>query len=306
MELPPLLTLRSAAARSLTVDQLRGPRFRRLHQGVYAPADREPTLAERAAAALLVLPRDGVITGVTALHLHGVEIGTAEPIRVATATAGQSRRQGVRLTRVVRLPDAHGRIARPLPAWLRACTEFDLVQAVAAADWLIRLRRTTPAELCDAADSATTRSCRLARRAAELTRDEVDSPRETELRLLMVLAGLPEPRCNPRIGSEHEPIGRMDLVLDPYRIITEYDGEQHRTDPWQWSRDIARHEAAVNAGYHVIRVTAGRMLQPREIVETVYARLTERGYAGPPPRFSAEWIALFENGGFSPGRWWRT
>ena len=295
MELPPLLTVRSAARLALTEDQLRGPRFRRLHRGVYAPAGRDPTLAERAAAALLVLPRDGVITGITALHLHGVEIGTAYPIRVATATSGQTRRSGIRLARTAELPDAHGRIARPVAAWLTACAEYDLVQAVAAADWLIRLHRATPTQFVDAAAQAGGRGCRLARRAAALARPEVDSPKETEVRLLLVLAGLPEPRCNPRIGTEREPIGRMDLVLDPYRLIAEYDGEQHRTDPWQWSRDIARHEAAVNAGYTIIRITAGRMLHPREIANTVYLRLAERGYAGPPPAFTPEWRALFES-----------
>ena len=166
---------------------------------------------------------------------------------------------------------------------------------MAAADWLIRLHRTTPAQLIDAAAEAAGRGCRLARRAAALARAEVDSPKETEVRLVLVLAGLPEPRCNPRIGTDREPIGRMDLVLDPYRLIVEYDGEQHRTDPWQWSRDIARHEAAVNAGYTIIRITAGRLLHPREIAHTVYARLAERGYPGPPPTFSPEWHALFES-----------
>lgn len=262
MNLPPLLTLRSAARLSLTEDQLRGRRFRRLHQGVYAPADRELTPTVRAAAALLVLPRDAVITGVTALHLHGTEIGTMTPIRAATATTGQTRRPGIRLSRLEQLPEAHDRTARPLPAWLAACVEFDLVQAVAAADWLIRTRKTTLTQLRDAAAKAASgHGSRLARRAAELAREQVDSPKESKLRLLLVLAGLPEPRC---------------------------------TDPRQWSIDIARHEAAVNAGYLIIRVTAARLRRPREVAETVHARLRERGYTGPPPQYPSEWQVRFE------------
>lgn len=294
MDLPPLLTPRSAARLSLTEDQLRGRQFRRLYRGVYAPADQELTLIVRAAGALLVLPRDAVVTGVTALHLHGIEIGPADPIRAATATTGQTRRSGIRLSRVAQLPDAHDRTARPLSAWIAACVEFDLVQAVAAADWLIRTRKATRTQLRDAAAQASGHGSRLARRAAELARAQVDSPKESKVRLLLILAGLPEPRCNPRIGNDTEPIGRMDLVLDPYLIIVEYDGEQHRTDPRQWSIDIARHEAAVNAGYLIIRVTAARLHRPREVAETVYARLTERGYSGPPPHYSPEWQAHFE------------
>lgn len=113
------------------------------------------------------------------------------------------------------------------------------------------------------------------------------------LRLLLTQSGLPEPACNPTIGTEVAPIGRMDLVLEEYKLILEYDGDQHRTDPMQWSRDIARHEAAVAAGYRIIRVTNGRMSNPREIAETAHAVLIERGYQGPRPTFTPEWRSLF-------------
>ncbi|MFC7625066.1 hypothetical protein [Microlunatus sp. GCM10028923] len=231
----------------MTPRQLRRQsRFRRLARGVYANGSGEPTLIERAAA-VLVLPADAVITGVTALWLHGFEAGSAEPIRVATKTTGQTVRRGIRLSRVSRLPDSRRRVATPPAAWLAACTDLDLVDAVAAADWLVRLGRATPAELAASAARASGRGCRLARRAASLARSGVDSPTESELRLLLVLAGLPEPRCNPRIGTAEAPIGRMDLVFEEYKTIVEYDGDQHRTDPLQWSRDIARHEAAVGS-----------------------------------------------------------
>ncbi|NYE71830.1 DUF559 domain-containing protein [Microlunatus parietis] len=235
-----------------------------------------------------------MITGVTALWLHGVEVGSPMPIRAATATKTQSVRPEIRLSRVGRLPECRRRVATPSAAWLAACTEFDLVEAVAAADWLTRLGRTTPDGLQALAAQAAGRGCRLARRAAGLCRAGAESPKETELRLLLVLAGLPEPRCNPRIGTAAAPIGRMDLVLEDYKTIIEYDGDQHRTDPWQWSRDIARHEAAVAAGYRIIRVTNGRLTNPREIAETTYTVLTERGYSGRRPTYTPLWRSLFE------------
>ena len=82
-------------------------------------------------------------------------------------------------------------------------------------------------------------------------------------------------------------------------IVIEYDGDHHWTDPLQWSRDIARHEAAVRAGNVVIRVTNGRMTHPREIAETVYTYLTDRGFQGPTPTYTAEWRTLFEPTGHS-------
>ena len=261
---------------------------------MFAAGTAEPTLTERAAAALLVLPKDAVITGVTALWLYGVEVGAVEPIRAATATTGQTIRAGIRLSRVSTVLQTRDRMVSPAAAWITACAELDLVRAVSAADWLVRLRRVGLEDLRVAAESATGRGCRLARRAAGLARTGVDSPKETSLRLVLVLAGLPEPACNPRIGTDEAPIGRMDLVLRGFMIIIEYDGDHHRTDPWQWARDIARHEAAINAGYTIIRVTNGRMMHPREIVATVHARLVERGYQGPAPRFTTEWRRLFE------------
>ncbi|WP_152362133.1 endonuclease domain-containing protein [Microlunatus speluncae] len=294
MELPRLLTVRSARRYGLTIRQLRGPRFRRLTRGVYAAGPAEPSLTERAAAALLVLPADAVITGVTALWLYGVELGSPEPIRAATATTGQSRRRGIRLSRVGRVPQTRSRMVSPVQAWVGSCSELDLVQAVAAADWLMRLGRCELAELGAAAQATGGRGRRLAQRAAALARTGVDSPKESTLRLMLVLAGLPEPACNPMIGNRTEPIGHFDLVLGEFMIIIEYDGDHHRTDRWQWARDIARHEAAVNAGYAIIRITNGRMMHPREIVQTVDARLRERGYQGPSPRFTPEWHRLFD------------
>ncbi|WP_152362123.1 DUF559 domain-containing protein [Microlunatus speluncae] len=293
-ELPRLLTVRSARRLGVTARQLEGRRFRRLIRGVYAFGPEDPTLTERAAAALLVLPKGAVITGVTALWLHGAEIGSALPIRVAAAGTRQTKLAGVRLSRRSRPPEARGRVAVPSAAWLAACDDLDLVEAVAAADRLIRLGKITERELRGVADEATGRGCRPARRAAALARAGVDSPRETRLRLLLVLAGLPEPACNVMIGSRTEPIGHFDLVLGEFMIVIEYDGDHHRTDPLQWSRDIARHEAAVKAGYTVIRVTNGRMVQPREIAGTVHALLIERGYQGPAPTFTPDWSALFE------------
>ncbi|MFC7623499.1 hypothetical protein [Microlunatus sp. GCM10028923] len=295
MELPRLLTVRSARRHGLSERQLSGPRFRRLLRGVYLNAPDEPTLTEQAAAALLVMPADAVIIGVTALWLHGVEVGSAQPVRVATATTSHTTHAGIRLSRLGRLPAARRRLALPVDAWLAACAELDLVEATVAADWLIRLGAVTVDALRSRAAGATGPGGRLARRAAGLARSGAESPQETRLRLLLVLAGLPEPTCNSMIGTKTAPIGRFDLVLDEYLTLIEYDGDHHRTDPMQWSRDIARHEAAIKAGYAVIRVTNGRLQQPSELAATVDEQLRARGYRGRAPSFNATWRNLFEH-----------
>ena len=71
-----------------------------------------------------------------------------------------------------------------------------LVDLVVVADGMIKEGHTSPDRLIEAAEQWRGKGCRVARRAALLAREGVDSPQETRLRLLLVLAGLPEPRVN--------------------------------------------------------------------------------------------------------------
>ena len=132
-----------------------------------------------------------------------------------------------------------------------------------------------------------------ARRATALVRGRVDSPQETELRLCLVLAALPEPEVNVILGTPAEPLARVDLLLRPYRLVLEYEGDHHRRDPWQWNRDIARQEALEAELWTVLRVTAEAMARPRVLVGRVLRSLRACGYAGPDPVLSGEWAQLF-------------
>jgi very-short-patch-repair endonuclease len=96
------------------------------------------------------------------------------------------------------------------------------------------------------------------------------------------------------MGTHARPIGRVDLVFRELGILIEYEGNQHRTDRWQWNIDIGRYEDFTVDGYVVIRVTGAAMRRPREVVCRVDAALRSHGYRGPAPRFSPEWCLLFE------------
>lgn len=193
-----------------------------------------------------------------------------------------------------RRPPTRGAIALPAHCFVTACAEIDLLTAVTAGDSLLHLRRMTKGDLEAYAQGWTGRGVIRARRAVGLIRERVESPRETRLRLMLVLAGLPTPDCNVTLGDADGPIGRVDLLFWLFRLILEYDGLQHLTDRNQWNRDIERLEGLADAGYTVIRVTADRMRHPREIVFRVVAKLAEAGYQGPAPTFSPEWRELFE------------
>jgi hypothetical protein len=203
-------------------------------------------LAARCARARFHLPVDVLATGLTALQAYGIDLGDDSVLRMVTATPAQTRRPGVRLTRVARLPPHAAGLVAPLPAWGAAALDLDLVDLVAAGDALLRRELCTLAELTAFAEGATGRGCRALRRAASLVRER------------------------------------------------EHDGDQHR-DREHWNTDLDRDDASAEADFATIRVTRDRMRRPRQLVHKIHARLVERGYDGPPPTFTPEWVALFEH-----------
>jgi hypothetical protein len=296
--IPPRLSggpFSAAEARSLGVswDVLQGRRFCSPIRGVYAPVGTDATLIGRVLMALTVLPTSTLATGVTGLQLMGIEVGSVEPLRFVTTSPRQVRRRGIRVTRVSVLPRAWGLSAVPEHCWMVAALELNLLELVTAGDWLIRRKLTSRAALADYLAASSSRGSAAARPGLELVRARVDSPRETWLRLCLVLAGLPEPDCNPMIKGVRG-AGRVDLLYEDFRIIIEYEGEQHLTDRKQWHKDIDRQEDFGGVGYLTIRVTKEHACHPRVVVRRVHEALRSRGYCGPEPVFDRRWTELFE------------
>lgn len=287
-------TTAQAYAAGVSRDALRGPTVRRLHTGVYVDNDQVLDVRTEVAAARLALPARTLVTGVTALWCLGVEIGMPRPLHFVTSHPHQVRRPGLQVLRTRRLPRSRGGVVCAEHAFATAARRLDLVDLVAAGDWLVRRRLTTPERLGAYTQAYRGAGAAFARRAAAMVHRRVDSPRETQLRLCLVLAGLPEPECNVTLGTDDRPIGKVDLLLEAYKVILEYEGDHHRTDRWQWNVDIGRVEEFTAEGYRVIRVTAAHLRQPRVLVSRVHAALVAGGYNGPAPVFSTEWSGLFE------------
>lgn len=94
-------------------------------------------------------------------------------------------------------------------------------------------------------------------RALDLVRPTVDSPAETDLRLWLLSAGLPEPTVHPRIRSELQRGDvEPDLGYPDAMLALEYEGDHHRDSRDQWARDIERDEAMRYAGWTVLKVTS--------------------------------------------------
>jgi hypothetical protein len=279
---------------------LKGPRVRRILPGVYIAADQKPTDDVVVGGALKLLPADALVNGVTALRLWGVRVGSLDKLDFVTTHLHQVRQPAMRVVRASVLPQASRRsgferVVVPEHAFVSSAPRLDLVDLVTAGDWLTRLRLATPESLVSYARTYRGSGAALARRAAGLVRRRADSLRESQLRMCLVLSGLPEPECNLTLGSNDFPIGRVDLVYEEFKVIIEYEGDHNRTDSWQWNLDIGRYEEFTAAGWCVVRVTAPAMRNPRAVVARVHLALRRAGYRGKEPRFRAEWIRLFES-----------
>jgi very-short-patch-repair endonuclease len=81
-----------------------------------------------------------------------------------------------------------------------------------------------------------------------------ESPKETELRLLLVRDGLPRPTTQIKVGRR-----RVDMGWPECQVGVEYDGEQHWTDPRRHAEDIERLEFLAGQGWLIIRVSARQL-----------------------------------------------
>lgn len=289
-------TAAEAAAARIGRGTLSGPRVRRLFTGVYVAAETVPDHDLWVRAARHVLPPDTVAAGRTALRLLGIEVGPEFPLHFMTTHPRQVRQPRLTVSRTTRLPEHDGRTLGAEAAFLTAAAYLPLLDLVIAGDWSVRLKQTTPDRLRARAARYRGRGALLARRAAGLVRFRVDSPQETGLRLCLVLAGLPEPETNITLGNDGGPIGSPDLVLRALKVLLEYEGDQHRVNRTQWNIDISRAEEFQAERYAVVRVTALHLRHPRQLLRRIHSTLVERGYDGPEPQFTQEWVQLFEPG----------
>lgn len=176
-----------------------------------------------------------------------------------------------------------------------ASVGVELVDLVIVADGLIKQERTTTAQLMAAAGLWQGRGRPLAVRAAGLARAGVDSVQETRVRLLVVLAGLPEPKVNVIMRAEDgEWRRRYDMAYLEWKTLLEYDGRQHAEEPKQWRSDIYRREELDRMGWRLIVVTSdGVFREPDRTLERIRIALLDAGATKLPKRFRPEWERHF-------------
>lgn len=177
-----------------------------------------------------------------------------------------------------------------------SATLLSVRSLVRAGDALVRLGLTSVERLLVYVHDSHLDGVVRARKAAALVRDRVDSFRETDLRLLLMMAGLPEPDVNIDVlAADGQWLARGDLVLQRYRIVVEHDGWHHERDAAQRQKDHFRRERLEAAGWTLIVVTQADFQHPASVVVRVHEALRRRGYTGPPPELRRDWHLIARN-----------
>jgi very-short-patch-repair endonuclease len=104
-----------------------------------------------------------------------------------------------------------------------------------------------------------------AQRAIHLASPEAESPLETLLRLLILLAGLPAPDTQVEVRTPRKTY-YADLGYREQRLLLEADSRKHHSEWKKVSDDMVRHNAMVGAGWRVLRFTWSQIMYQPELV----------------------------------------
>jgi AbiEi antitoxin C-terminal domain len=291
-----------ARAAGISVKTLSSKRFQKIAWDIYLDCTVKITPQIRSRAAMKLAPPGSHISHHTAAELWNGRV-TGGPITHVTMPTADRRlvRKGIKSHYYDRHTPLttmrHGLpVSTPEQVLLDLATVgMPLVDLVVVLDGMIKAEHTSPEALIKAAEGWTGPGRKLALRAASLARAGVDSPMETRLRLLIVFAGLPEPRTNLIMrGRDGQWQRRYDLAYEGLRLIIEYEGRQHAEDTDQWTSDIYRREELDRMHWRLVLVTKdGIYKEPLRTLERVRDALLDCGATGIRGKFKPEWRLHF-------------
>jgi very-short-patch-repair endonuclease len=211
------------------------------------------------------LPADALFSHRTAAWLHGLDLPPCDPIEITLPQLSRiSHLSGVSLTRSDYFETEACEVTG-LPATSRTRTIADLARRLSLAEGVVVIDMSLRSRLVELGDIGgwitahpRHRGIRRLRRATALADAGSESPMETRLRVLLVTDGLPKPCVQFPLHSDTGVfLARPDLFYPDQRLIVEYDGATHRDSV---AADNRRHNRLTDAGYRVLRFTAGDIL----------------------------------------------
>jgi hypothetical protein len=251
------------AAGLVTRQQLR-TKYDRLHYNVYARWGLELDARDRARAAWLWSRRTATLVGSSAAPMHRAQWLPDNARAELAHTRGPSP-PGIVVHRGTIAADEIC-IRQSIDCTTPARSAYDIGRrvpgdtAIIRIDALLNATRCTVAEIERIADRYPgARGIRRLRTALDFADGGAESPKETELRLLLVRDGLPRPVTQILVVKQGHKPRRIDMGWPQWKIGVEYDGEQHFTNPDDYADDIVRLEFLAAQGWIIVRVSARQL-----------------------------------------------
>lgn len=258
---------------------LEGASWRRIAPQTYVWKGLAEDPMHRIEGARRRLPAVAAFSGLTAAWLHGLDVRPCDPIEVTIPQdVGVSGRAGIAVRRSTvgkhEVVEVRGMPATSIVRTLAdLCGRLSTTEAVVIADAALHVGKVRVNQLSSWANSkAGWRGIENFRRMVGFAEPAAESPMESRLRMLLVLAGLPRPKAQVSIHDRWGRfVGRPDLYYDEYRLGIEYDGGTHRD---ALAQDNRRQNKLLNAGVRLLRFTAGDVIgNPDFVVAQVRALL---------------------------------
>ncbi len=281
LPLPPAFTVADALAAGITPGRLRAKTLARPYWGTRST--QALSAREQLRLLLRALPAHAFVCGATAallldlpLPARVAQLAEDEPLVAVPLGHNRIRRPGVRGRSLSVVEDdvvvVDGlRCTSPARTWCEVSGTLSLGPLVAVTDRILFHRDplATLAEL-EEVHARVGRSRGAAQRplALEWSSPRAESPRESELRVLLRQAGLPAPECNVDVFAGTRFVARVDMLYRDARLVIEYDGDYHR-DRDQWSRDAVRRAELESLGYRVTVVTARDFDDPSALIARI-------------------------------------
>lgn len=247
------------AARLVTRQMLR-TKYVKLHQNVYGRKGLALNATDRARAAWLWSRRNGTLVGHSAAAMHGTRF-LPDDAPAELARVRQPAPRGI-IVYSGSIADDEICLRQSIDCTTPARTAYDIGRRVPGDAGIVRIDALLNATRCTVEDVeriaerySGARHIRRLRGALDLADAGAESPKETELRLLLVRDGLRRPVTQIRVGRR-----RIDMGWPDCKVGVEYDGEQHWTNPDDYADDIERLEFLAAQGWIIVRVS-GRQLR---------------------------------------------
>lgn len=284
---PDVFPVRTSGGAGLTRRQTQARGFITPTTGVRRRVDAPTSHSTDIAVALAARPEGTAITDLSAAWWW--ELPLPPWLRDGPPTVSMSvlpdrshaRRPGIRGRRLD-LPSDHLTLLRSVPlttparTWLDCAALIPPGHVVAMGDAVLHRTLATEEELRAMCHWAfRRRGVAVARRALPLLNRGAESPGESLTRFALLMGRLPPPQCNADVVVDGEWLARVDMLWPAERVIVEYDGAVHLSEP-QRQNDAARRNLLQAAGYYVIVVTARDLRHTHQLVLTVRSALLAR------------------------------